>query len=151
MMLHNIFKKISYNLWGRIFFGFAYLILAVGLIWFFRSQIFNLEVNLDRWNIYFRLLWCISLSFLGFSFLVLTSIVPRVFITGENDENPWPSYPTYYLGLLLVCATLTFGILNIFINNLGVLFFAISGAISFSFGYFIDSVFPTFLAYFTKK
>ena len=85
-MINNIWNKTSRNLKYRIAFGLAYSIISGLLLYLFRNEMFDINVSINSWHVYYRLIWCLSLSFLGFGFLILFWIVPRVLRNAELDE-----------------------------------------------------------------
>lgn len=130
----------SRNKKWKIIFFWIYLAVAISLIvisFVYRNEVFLINVSLNSWYIYYRLIWCLSLNFLGFAILVLSLIGNR----GIHDkDSPFPNYITLYPFLLFATSAFVFGVLNIYYQNMGVLFYAISGSICFLLGYYIDSL-----------
>ncbi len=137
-------KKMTCTLFLRLLFSIIYFISSIVLIFYYKEEIFNLCVTNKNWEIYYRLIWCFAAGLIGFSVYV-----GYIFITvwrGEDprDKNPFPTYITLYLPMILATSSLIFFILNIYYESLGVLFFAGSFSISFLLGFYIDNL-PGFL------
>ena len=132
-------KKISCNLWGRIFFAFLYFVSGVLLILFFSKDIFFNNISNNDCRIYYRLIWSFASGLIGFAIYVVYIIVEVYRRDKFTDENPIPTYLIYYPILIFVTSTFSFTILSIFNESLGVLYYAASFVLSFMLGLYIGN------------
>lgn len=119
----------------RLIFAIIYFIVALGIFVIFKKQIFYLEPK-ESYNI-FRLLWCLSCSFLGFSTLALLIAfsLPEILLIPSI-----PSYITLYPFMLIVVSCVGFSIFNALKVTNGYIFYYASFALCFTLGYFVDSL-----------
>jgi len=133
-------KKMTCTLCLRLLFSIIYFIISIIFIILYREEIFNLSVTTIDWKIYYRLIWCFAAGLIGFSIYVGYIFISVWRNEDTRDKNPFPTYITLYLPLLLATSSLIFFILNIYHESLGVLFFAGSFSISFLLGFYIDNL-----------
>ena len=81
----------------RLVFAIIYFMMGVAIITIFRKDIFYLTPDETNYN-YYRFIWCLSFSLIGFSSLVT--------LTLRLPESPLPSYITYYPLLLILNSAL---------------------------------------------
>lgn len=122
----NITKDINYT---KVSFSIGYLLLGIAIIYFFHEKIFYTVVQNDSYNFY-RFIWCLSSSAIGFSFLV--------FQLRFDLRSPLPSYLVYYPVLLIVISAIIFSILHIFKNTSGFVFYYFSFSLCFILSYLVD-------------
>jgi len=116
--------------WRRVLFSILYFLLAIGLVLYFRDNMFFFQPDETSWNFY-RFIWCIASVSLGFSTLA--------FNLRHISRNPMPEYVTHYPLQLIAVATLVFGTLHIFEATRGYLFYYLSFSLCFTLGYLVDS------------
>lgn len=104
----------------RVFFSFVYLAIAASIVYFRRNEIFYLEPQLGSYQ-FDRFLWCLSISFLGFSVLV--------FQLWHHPQSTFPSYVTYYPAMLVAQSAPVFSISHLFTASSGFAFYYLSFAI----------------------
>ena len=125
--------------WPRLFFSIIYFTLSILIIILFHSKIFYLTPQ-ETYN-FFRFLWCISCSCLGFSILAF-----QLSITQPNPKfGPYistiPSYITYYPFLLIMVSCLIFSIFNSIVATNGYIFYYATFGTCSIVGYFVDNCF----------
>jgi hypothetical protein len=130
-------KLNGYSIGKLVFAGF-YFLLASFLIIYFRAKIFNTEVDINRYDIYYRLIWCCSFGLFGFVALIITIINNVLYRNRKQDMSPFPTYLLYYPLLILITSAVSFALFSLILNLLGVLFYALSAALSFLLGYEVD-------------
>ena len=120
----------------RLFFSMGYFLVSVSIVWFFREKIFYLNPT-EGYN-FFRFLWCIACSFLGFSALAFLLAV-----TPPNPKlGPYvsiiPNYITYYPFILIIISCLVFSIFSSIKATNGYIFYYASFVTCFILGYLAD-------------
>lgn len=114
----------------RVFFSFAYLVFAVGLVYFRYNEMFYLELQANSFQLD-RFWWCLAASFFGFSMLV--------FRLWHHPESVFPTYITYYPALLFVQSALVFSVAHLFPTTSGFVFYYLSFAACFILAFLVDS------------
>ena len=90
----NTTKDINYL---KVGYSIGYGVLGIAIIYLFHEKIFYTVVLNDSYNFY-RFIWCLSSSAIGFSFLV--------FQLRFDLRSPLPSYLVYYPVLLIVISAI---------------------------------------------
>jgi hypothetical protein len=132
--------KLNKYSWFKIGFAILYTSLGIFLICFFRKEIFNQEVDLKKWEIYYRLLWSFSFGLFGFSVLIGEIINNILYRNGKQDMSPFPSYLLYYLPIIIITSVLSFFIFSKSICTLGNLFYSGTAFVSFFLGFYVDNI-----------
>ena len=122
-------EKKPINRW-RVFFSVVYFVIAVGIVFIWRDQIFYLELRPASYQLD-RFLWCLSASFFGFAVLA--------FRLRHVPESPFPVYVTYYLPILVAQAALVFSITHCFKASSGFTFYYLSFAVCFILAVTVDN------------
>ncbi len=119
---------------ARLFFSIVYLLISVSIVVFLREKIFYLAPS-ETYN-FFRFLWCIACSFLGFSVLAFQLSITT---PGPRGYAPTiPSYISYYPFMLMVLACLGFSIFSSIEATSGYIFYYASFMICSILGYAVD-------------
>lgn len=132
-------QKLNGNSIGKIVFALVYFLLALFLIICFKDKIFNIKVNINNYDIYYRLIWFFSFGLFGFSVLIIKIINNVLHKHISQEMSPLPSYLIYYPPIILLTSTISFFIFNLFLCSLGTLFYAGSAFLSFFLGLYIDN------------
>ncbi len=120
----------------RLFFSIGYLLVSVSILKFFHDRIFYLEPT-EGYN-FFRFLWCIACSFLGFSTLA--------FWLSATPPNPRfgpyistiPNYIAYYPFVLVMVSCIGFSIFSAIKATNGYVFYYASFVTCVILGYLAD-------------
>ena len=114
----------------RIIFTLFYFIIACLIVIIWKDKIFYMKIIDDSYN-WYRFLWCLCSSFLGFSVLS--------FHVRNHKNSPFPSFITYYPFLLFVISALVFSVCHLFDKSSGFIYYYLSFPICFILGYLVDS------------
>ncbi len=123
-------------------FALVYFLLTLFLIIYLKHKIFNIKVNINNYDIYNRLIWCLFFGFFGFLVLVvkiINNVLKNENKNGKQDISPFPTYLLYYTFIILMTSTISFFIFNLFLYSIGTLFYAGSASLSFFLGLYVDN------------
>ena len=130
------------NKW-RVSFAGLYFVLGVVLILVFRDKMFYTNTKLDGFENIYRLIWCLSITSVGFAAIA--------FVHRHLEKSPLPEYLLHYPFQLGAMASLIFGILHIFEATSGYQFYFISGGLCYTLGYLVDSYWAFIMAVIRSK
>ncbi|MHA1336271.1 MAG: hypothetical protein ACTSPW_11075 [Promethearchaeota archaeon] len=114
----------------RIIFSIIYATCAILIFFINKEKIFYIKPIIDSYN-WYRFLWCLSGSLLGFSVLS--------FHIRNHPLSPFPSFLTYYPFLLIMISAIVFSVCHLFDKTSGFVFYYISFPICFTLGYLVDN------------
>lgn len=121
----------------RLIFSIGYFVVGFVIVGLLYKEIFYLEPR-ETYN-FFRFLWCIACSLLGFSVLACRlAFTPPMPPPIGPYISTIPSYITYYPFMLIVVSSLSFSVFNAIDVTSGYIFYYASFALCFILGYFID-------------
>lgn len=118
------------NPW-RLLLAFLYLFTGFSMIYYFRNEVIYYSVHIDEMNFY-RYIWCLSSSFIGFGCLALTY--------RKEEGNPFFEYLTTFMFQLFSVSAIAFGILHVLDGTSGFTFYYLSFGLCFILSYFIETL-----------
>ena len=134
----NISKKLKLEDSKRLkwsFWTFLLSLLSLCCIYYYKS-VFFFVTSVDAYNYFYRFLWVLPFSFLGFSFLAF--IASR----GKHTDPPWLSYLFSYFPRLTAFSLIIFSILHIFQSTSVIVYYFLSAGLGLYVGYHVDVVQP---------
>jgi hypothetical protein len=128
----------------RIMWAVGYLVVAFLIILIYNKQIFYLDSNKSTYD-FFRFLWCIVSSFLGFF-----AVACKIAFDGKSS-SPNLRYATYYPLLLIAISCISFSALSIFRTTSGYIFYYASFAVCFILAFRVDYFTEIVLRFLPKR
>ena len=128
-----IFRKKDIKKWhpyiSRVVLSCLYLFVAFFLFYKFQDKIVFPKNNNDFGD-YWRLVWCIASSCIGFALIASQSRF--------HEKIPYGAYILYYPVILIVISSLVFSLFSIFVKTSNHFFYALSFSVCFILSFLID-------------
>lgn len=120
-------KKVNCH---RFILAIILFLISIVPVLLLRKRIFDLPLN-ETYHFY-KFLWCF--------FSACTGLSAIAFYHRHEEESPWLKYITYYIPLIIAIASFVFGILHLWKETQGFVFYYLSGSLCFFFGFFVDYI-----------